>query len=180
MCFILYQFHYPFINVSYLLLNFRVSCRPVSLFSVMAFHPSELLTQGGSGKGTKHQLSHASLHVSCPEFPGILYTSLWREEWDEMLRTSAFSNTLQTAVAKLLSVVYLKPPYECPIKMVGLLKHKLHIEWSSPQSSDAERVTRSCQNHAILHSVSQDMSLSPSLTDCQSAATTVLWGGWWL
>lgn len=144
----------------------------------MAFHPSELLTQGGSGKGTKHQLSHASLHVSCQKSSLEFYTHHSGEKSEmKMLRTSAFSNTLQTAVAKLWSVVYLKPPYECPIKMVGLLKHKLHIEWSSPQSSDAERFTRSCQNHAILHSVSQDMSLSPSLTDCQSAATTVLWGG---
>lgn len=69
---------------------------------------------------------------------------------------------------------------KCPVKMVGQLKHKLHTEWSSPQSSGAERLTRSCQNHTILHSVSQGMSLSPSLTDCQSAATAVLWGGWWL
>ena len=84
--------------------------------SHLSFHPSELLAQGGSRKGSKHQISHASLHVSCPEFPGILYASLWREERDEMLRTSAFSNPLQIAVAKLLSVVYLKPPYEMSSK----------------------------------------------------------------
>lgn len=33
-----------------------------------------------------------------------------------MLRTSVFSNPLQIAVAKLLSVVYLKTPYEMPNK----------------------------------------------------------------
>lgn len=86
--------------------------RPSPQLRCLNFHPSELLAQGGSGKGTKHQLSHASLHVSCPGFPGILLASLQREEQDELLRTSMFSNPLQIAVGKLLSVVYLKPPYE--------------------------------------------------------------------